>query len=202
MNVLYVRTSSICQSTLRQRKEEDNYDWTVEDKVSGAIPFFQRPGGKEIESLIQKRHLTKLTVHSIDRMFRDAKDMMITLDVFNKNKVPVHFITQGLTTLNENLEKDPIVSMIIHITGVFSELTRENIKIAQAQGIAAAKAQGKYHGRKPGSKESTLRFLSKPKNSKALELLNKGYKGSEVCKIVGLHANTITKIKKLGIINQ
>lgn len=202
MNVLYVRTSSIGQSTLRQRIEEDNYDWTVEDKVSGAVPFFQRPGGQEIEKLLQKNRLTKLTVHSIDRMFRDATDMMVTLDVFYKKKVPVHFITQGLTTLNENMEKDPIVSMIIHITGIFSQLTRENIKIAQAQGISVAKAAGKYHGRKPGSNESLLHFLSKQKNAKALNLMQKGYKGSEVSKIVGLHPNTITKIKKLGNINQ
>lgn len=92
--------------------------------------------------------------------------------------------------------------MIIHITGIFSELTRENIRIAQAQGIAAAKAKGNvYFGRKPGSIENSLQFLSKSQNSKALELLQKGYKGVEVSKIVGIHPNTVTKIKKLGIIN-
>lgn len=202
MNVLYVRTSSQGQNTLRQRTEEQNYDWVIEDKVSGSVPFFDRPGGKEVEKLILKKTITKLTVHSIDRMFRDAKDMMNTLDVFNDNKVPVQFISQGLTTLNDKCEKDPIVSMIIHITGVFSELTRENIKIAQAQGIAVAKSKGKYHGRKSGSKESALHFLSKPRNSKALLLLEKGYKGSEIAKIVGLSPTTVTKIKKVSQIEK
>ena len=105
MNILYVRTSSLGQNTSRQRTEEEKYDWVIEDKISGSVPFFERPGGKEIETLMKKGKLTKLTVHSIDRMFRDAKDMMIVLDDFNSNKIPVHFISQGLTTLNDNWKK-------------------------------------------------------------------------------------------------
>lgn len=53
-----------------------------------------------------------------------------------------------------------------------------------------------YKGRKTGTKEDTLTFLSKPKNKKAVELLKKGYKGTEVAKIVGVHLNTISKIKR------
>lgn len=199
MNVLYTRCSSLQQNNSRQKTTEENFDWVIEDKISGAIPFFERPGGKDVQELLKKENLTKLTVHSIDRMFRDAKDMLITLDAFNEKKVPIHFMTEGLTTLNDKLEKDPIVSMIIHITGIFSELTRENIRLAQAQGIAVAKSKNKYLGRKPGTKEDGLRFLSKPKNAKALELLNKGYSGVEVSKIVGIHPNTITKVKKVGM---
>jgi hypothetical protein len=45
-----------------------------------------------------------------------------------------------------------------------------------------------------------LEFLSKEKNKKALELLKKGYKGVEVSKIVGININTITKVKKLGLV--
>jgi DNA-binding NarL/FixJ family response regulator len=44
--------------------------------------------------------------------------------------------------------------------------------------------------------EDPIRFLSKPRNKKGLELLRKGYKNIEVAKITGLHVNTITKIKR------
>jgi hypothetical protein len=50
-----------------------------------------------------------------------------------------------------------------------------------------------------GAKEDVLKFLSKPKNKKALEYLKKGYKGSEVATLTGLNPNTIVKIKKLGL---
>jgi hypothetical protein len=39
-------------------------------------------------------------------------------------------------------------------------------------------------------------ILSKTPNKKAVELLKKGYKGTEVSKIVGIHMNTVSKIKK------
>lgn len=53
----------------------------------------------------------------------------------------------------------------------------------------------KYSGRKQNTKEDRFKFLSKPKNKKAIEYLNKGMKGVEVSKLVGISLNTITKIK-------
>ena len=47
-----------------------------------------------------------------------------------------------------------------------------------------------------GSNEGPIKFLSKPQNKKALDLLKKGYKNIEVAKITGLHVNTITKVKR------
>jgi hypothetical protein len=47
---------------------------------------------------------------------------------------------------------------------------------------------------------AALAFLSKKKNKKALDLLKQGYKGTEVSKIVGININTITKVKKLGLV--
>jgi len=46
MKVLYVRVSTLDQKTDRQRVNEAAYDYVIEDKCSGAIPFFQREGGK------------------------------------------------------------------------------------------------------------------------------------------------------------
>jgi len=72
------------------------------------------------------------------------------------------------------------------------------IRERQLEGIAIAKANGVYKGRKKDTTEDPIHFLSKPKNKKALDLLNKGYKNLEVAKIVGLHPNTVTRIKKLN----
>ncbi len=63
-------------------------------------------------------------------------------------------------------------------------------------GELTTKARGVYKGRIEGTKEDVLTFLTKTKNKKAVELLKKGYKGTEVAKIVGIHMNTISKIRK------
>jgi DNA invertase Pin-like site-specific DNA recombinase len=83
--------------------------------------------------------------------------------------------------------------------GVVGEMEKVQIKERQIEGIRVAKMKGIYLGRKTGSKETTLSFLSKEKNKKALDYLKKGYKVVEVAKLTDLHLNTITKIKKLGI---
>jgi DNA invertase Pin-like site-specific DNA recombinase len=89
--------------------------------------------------------------------------------------------------------------MVISILGVVAEMERNQIRERQREGIHVAKLRGKYLGRKPDSKETTLDFLSKPKNKKALDYLKKGFKNTEVSKLVGIHPNTVTKIKLLGL---
>jgi hypothetical protein len=65
------------------------------------------------------------------------------------------------------------------------------------EGIAIAKLQNRNTGRAKGSKEDILKFLSKPKKAKAIDYIKIGYKNVEVAKIVGVHFNTVTKIRKL-----
>ena len=90
--------------------------------------------------------------------------------------------------------------MIISILGVIGEMEKSQILERQREGIDIAKLKGNvYLGRQKGSKEDTLKFLSKPKNKKALEYLKKNYPATEISSILNLHVNTITKIKKLGL---
>lgn len=195
MKVLYCRVSTIDQKTDRQRITETEFDSVIEDKCSGAIPFFERPGGIEIKKLIDQGILKTLSVLQIDRLGRDLRDIINTIYYFNEKRVPIVFISQGLTTLT-NGKENPISKMMISILGVVGEMERSQIKERQLEGIRIAKLKGVYKGRKDGSKENLLAFLSKAKNKKASEYLKKGYKSVEISKLTGLHINTITKIKK------
>ena len=94
-------------------------------------------------------------------------------------------------------KESPISKMIISILGIVAEMERKQIKERQKEGIELAKLRGVYKGRAHGSKEDLRTFLSKPKIAKTIEYLKKGYKASEISKIVGIHVNTITKVKKM-----
>jgi DNA invertase Pin-like site-specific DNA recombinase len=89
--------------------------------------------------------------------------------------------------------------MVLSMLAVVSEMEKKQIRERQLQGIQIAKLKGIYLGRKTGSKEDILKFLSKPKNTIALNYLKKGYKNTEVAKLVGININTVTKVKKLGL---
>ncbi len=196
MKVLYTRISSFEQKTDRQRINSSEFDFIVEDRISRATEFSQRTGGKEIIELVEKGLVSELSVWQIDRLGRNMRDIVNTIHFFTEKRIPVHFVNQGLKTLNEDGTENPISKLIINILSVISEMERTQIKERQFQGIQIAKARGVYKGRVVGTKEDVLTFLSKTKNKKAVELLKKGYKGTEVSKIVGIHMNTISKIKR------
>jgi DNA invertase Pin-like site-specific DNA recombinase len=196
IKVLYVRVSTLDQKTDRQRVTENDFDLVIEDKCSGAISFFDREGGKQIKKLIDEGILQTLSVWQIDRLGRDLRDIMNTIHYFNQKDVCINFISQGLTTLDPNGKENPISKMIISILGIVGEMERNQIKERQIEGIRIAKLKGIYTGRKKGSNEDVLSFLSKEKNKKAVDYLKKGFKCVEVSKLTGLHINTITKIKR------
>lgn len=198
ISILYVRTSTLDQKTDRQRVNESDYDKVIEDKCSGSIPMFERPGGQELKKLLDHGVVSKISCWQIDRCGRDLRDIINFLHYTTGKKVPVHFVSQGLMTLNEKGEENPIAKMMISILGVVAEMEKKLILERQKEGIAIAKMKKNvYLGRKPNSKENPLSFLSKPKNKKAMELIKKGYKAREVARIVEISPNTVTKVKKL-----
>jgi DNA invertase Pin-like site-specific DNA recombinase len=171
----------------------------VEDKCSGAVPFFDRPGGMKVKKLINKGILTSLTALSIDRLGRNLQDILATIQYFTERKIPVHFLSPALSTLDKNGKEDTCASLLIGLMGVIGQMERSQIRERQLEGIKLAKLKGVYKGRTEGSREDVLAFLGKEKNKKVLEYLKKGYKGNEAAKLAGVHINTVTKIKKLGL---
>jgi DNA invertase Pin-like site-specific DNA recombinase len=197
VKVLYTRVSTIDQNLGRQQVDASNYQMVIEDKISGSIPFFQRPGGLQIKSLIEKKGIDiELSVWQIDRLGRDVRDILNTIHYFNSKNICITFVSQGLKTIDVDGKENPITKMLISIIGTIGEMTRNAILEATQQGRNLAKIQGKYLGRKKGSKESVIQFLEKHK--KPIDLLKKGYKGVEIARICNISLNTITKIKKLN----
>lgn len=195
MKILYTRVSSLDQRTDRQRVTENEFDLVVEDKCSGAIPFFEREGGKEIKKLLDNGIIKNLSVWQIDRLGRDLRDIINTIHYFNEKNVSIHFVSQGLVTLDPQGQENPISKMMISILGVVGEMERNQIRERQREGIRIAKMKGSYNGRKKGTSEDILTFLNKEKNKKAVEYIKKNYKNTEIAKITGLHINTLSKIK-------
>ncbi len=197
MKVFYARVSTLEQKTERQRINDKEFDLIVEDKCSGSIPFFEREGGKKINQLLEKGVLTSLSVWTIDRLGRDLLDILHTIQFLSEKGIRIHFIQQGLISLDDEGKENPISKMIISILGIVAEMERKQIKERQREGIELAKLRGVYKGRVNGSKEDIRTFLNKPKVVKTIEYLKKGYKASEISKIVGIHINTITKVKRM-----
>lgn len=199
--ILYCRVSSIDQKTDRQRVNEKDFKIIIEDKCSGSVPFFEREGGKQVLTYIDKGILTSLSVWTIDRLGRNLRDILNTIHFFNEKNIPIIFVSQGLRTIDENGKENTITKLMISILGTVGEMEKSQIRERQLEGIKIAKLKGVYKGRQEGTFEDVHAFLDKPKNKKALEYIKKGYNLSEAAKLSNLHINTMTKIKKLAFVN-
>jgi DNA invertase Pin-like site-specific DNA recombinase len=198
ISILYVRISTLDQKTDRQRMSESDFDKVIEDKCSGSIPMFEREGGKELKRLCDLGVVNKISCWQIDRCGRDLRDILNFIHYTTEKKIPVHFISQGLKTFDENGKEDGIAMATISILGIVANMEKRLILERQKEGIYLAKLKGNvFLGRKPNTKEDPLRFLSKPKNKKAMDLIKKGYKAREVARIIEISPNTVTKVKKL-----
>lgn len=206
MKILYCRISTFDQNLDRQKVNEKEYDLTIEDKCSGAIPFFERPGGKQIMRLVNKGVLTSVAVHAIDRLGRDLRDILNTIHFFNDKKIAISFISQGLVTINNDGKQNPVTKMMIAMLAVVGEMERDQLKERQREGIYIAKSRGIYKGRQKGAIGRIDKFLAKPKHVQVLTYLKKGMTGKDVYELMKakgetmkVNKNTITKIKKLGM---
>ena len=101
ISVLYVRISSLDGKTDRQRVNEEEFDRVIEDKCSGSIPIFEREGGRQLKKWIDEGVISSISIWQIDRSGRDLRDILNFIHYTTQRKIPVHFISQGLRTIDE-----------------------------------------------------------------------------------------------------
>lgn len=190
----YVRVSSATQSTIRQTINNTDGNMFV-DVISGAVAFKDRIESKRMMQKIELGLINYVSVESVDRIGRDAYDIQSTLNYFNKMGVTLKVNNLGIESF-VNGKPNPIFKMITDVLANVSELTRNNIRESQAQGIKIAVAQGKFKGRVKGSTISDKDFLSKYSN--VVKELNSGVNSMrKVAKLTDTSLSTVTRVKLL-----
>jgi DNA invertase Pin-like site-specific DNA recombinase len=81
-------------------------------------------------------------VASMDRLGRDTRDLYnIVAEITNKDAA-VEFVNENITV--DKNGASPLDSLMLGILAAFAEFERRRIRERQAEGIAIAKAKGKY----------------------------------------------------------
>lgn len=139
----YVRVSTVEQKTDRQLLAYDKADITFIDKVSGATR--ER---KQLKIMLDGLNPDDVVVvKSLDRLSRSTLDLLeIVKEIEDKGAT--------LKVLDKSIDTgDAMGRFFLTVLGAVAELERENIKQRTMEGVAVAKAKGKFKGRKPGSIE-------------------------------------------------
>lgn len=141
MNIAYVRVSTIEQNEARQVEALKKYEidkWYIE-KISAKD--VNRP---KLQQMLEfAREGDTIFVHDFTRLARSTKDL---LDIVEQLKFEnIHLISN-----KENIDTStPTGKLMLTFLAGIAEFERENLLERQREGIAIAKRNGIYKGRKP-----------------------------------------------------
>lgn len=140
MLVGYVRVSTVEQNQARQIEALEKFNiekWYIE-KVSG-----KDTKREQLQLMLDfVREGDEIYVMDFSRLSRSVQDLLDIVEMLNEKKVK-------LVSLKENLDTStPTGKLMLTVIGAIAEFERMNILERQREGIAIAKKEGKYKGRK------------------------------------------------------
>lgn len=172
----YIRVSSADQNLARQLDGID-LDRVFEEKASAKDS--NRP--KLQECLRFVRDGDTLFVHSMDRLARNLMDLRHIVDDLTSRGVTLQFVKENLTFAGSAA---PMARLLLNMMGAFAEFERELIRERQREGIAIARAAGKF------SKERAKKL--QPDDVRAIrEQAERGIPKAHIARAYGISRETL-----------
>ena len=200
MIVGYVRVSSVDQNEARQLVTMEKYkvEKVFSEKVSAKDT--NRPQLQEMFKMIDnlyeyKKSLGELTdsegnkisiltvvIHDFSRLARSTKDLLEIVEYLGDKQVT-------LISAKENIDTStPTGKLMLTMIGAINEFERANLLERQREGIAQAKKEGKYKGRKEVDiKDFDLHYQ---------RYMNREVNKSQLAKELGISRPTLDKLIK------
>lgn len=120
-------------------------------------------------------------VTKIDRLARSVADLMALIQELENKKVGMRILNLGMDT------STPTGKLMLTVLGGVAQFEREIMLERQREGVAKAKAAGKYKGRKP---------ISPERRQDVKRLVTSGITKSQVAKQLGIGEATVYRILK------
>lgn len=180
----YRRVSTVDQNTARQL-DGIELNEVFEDKASGKDT--DRP---QLQACIKFcRKGDTLHVHSMDRLARNLDDLRRVVRQLTEKGVVVKFHKENLEFKGDDT---PMANLLLSMLGAVAEFERALIHERQREGIAIAKADGRYKGRKP--------TLTPEKVAEMLARAGAGEKVAALAREYGISRETFYQYKKATLI--
>ena len=172
----YVRVSTMEQKIDRQLVTYQKADFQYIDKMSGRSK--ERPELQRLLSDLQSGDV--VVVKSLDRLSRSTKDMLELVDAIKEKRATLQILDMKMDTSTAQGE------FFLTILAAIAQLERQTIRERTLEGVAIAKAAGKYKGRKKGS----IELRGKPLEE-FVYLYNLGMNKSRLAQRYGVPRSTI-----------
>lgn len=201
--IIWSRVSSQSQDNHRQvlnlKQVASDKGWTVrrvfQETVSGTIKTTDRKEFTKLLEYVETNGIKLVMVSEISRIGRRVVDILTTVDTFHKRGIAIYVQQFNMLSL-ENRKENPMVMMLLQMLSIGAELENNLRKDRQREGIALAKLQQKYIGRREGSTANKENQLAKYKD--VVDLLKKSDLSiRRIASITERSINTVIKVRKL-----
>lgn len=187
----YARVSSQDQNMDRQIEQLKEVDKLYQEAMSEASK--ERPQLKAMLNYI--REGDRVVVTELERLGRNNKELTEVMNEIQTKGATLEVL--NLPTLrgieDDNLRR-LLNNLVLELYKYQAQAERERIKERQAQGIAIAKTQGKYKGRKALFSDDDGRLQH------AFNLYREGYTDKDVARLTGINERTFRRYRdKYGI---
>ncbi|MGZ7895344.1 recombinase family protein [Lactobacillus crispatus] len=189
----YARVSSKEQHLDRQLAALKDVDKLFTDKLSGAST--NRPELQKMLAYIREGDIVLVT--ELDRLGRNNHDLTkIMNSIQNKGATLDVLNLPSMTGIADPNLRQLMTNLIIELYKYQAESERKRIIERQQQGIALAKRQGKYHGRKPQYAKDD------PRLQHAFKLYEAGMSDVDVARNTGIKRTTFIRYRKKFNVNR
>lgn len=184
--ITYIRVSTVAQSKFKQQAKIKGKPYI--DKCPVTLPFIERPRAKELLSILTDEDT--LYIEDIDRLGDNPSDILNGLKALLK--------TNATVVINKfDIEEDKSNASIKSVISAFD--TMLNMKEYQMQektveGIARAKAEGKYKGGKKGRKMNIERWVER--NLEVIQGLKEGLTTYQISDKTGVGKTQVSRVRK------
>jgi DNA invertase Pin-like site-specific DNA recombinase len=127
-----------------------------------------------------------LVVTKLDRLARSVADLVTITEALRKKGVELRILSMNLDTAT------PTGKLMLNLLGSIAEFERELMLERQREGIAKAKAEGKYQGRQPTARRKTAEVLRMRAEGKSANEIKEalGISRASVFRILAEHQTT------------
>ena len=187
----YARVSSKEQHLDRQLAALKDVDKLFTDKLSGANT--KRPELQKMLAYIREGDIVMVT--ELDRLGRNNQDLTKIMNTIQNKGATLDVLNlPSMTGIADPNLRRLMTNLIIELYKYQAESERKLIIERQQQGIALAKQQGKYHGRKPQYSKDD------PRLQHAFKLYQNGMSDADVARNTGIKRTTFIRYRvKYGI---
>ncbi len=194
MKARYIRVSTINQNEALQVAKQHVDEQVFLDKISGAIPFAERPEAKKLLNAIKTGEIRYISTSSIDRLGRSTLNVLEVIQGFTSAGVVLKIDNLGLESMVEGKE-NPTFKLIMSVLANIAEMERAALRERQLEGIEEAKKHGVYKGRIKGTTESNEEIMQKYPEVVRFIRMKKPLR--DIASRCAVSLGTVQKVKKL-----